>query len=253
MVTSSMTEPALEINASSSGIGAVLSQRHGNPSRLHPCAFYSHKLTPAERNYGVGNRKLLSIKAALEEWRHWLEGAQHPFLVLTVHRNLEYLRNAKSLNSRHAQWALIFTRFHFSVTYRPSSKNSKADALSRKYETISSPSMPEPILPPTAVLARVRCKLEEEIQRGHADEPPPSSCPSNLLKLWPRFIGPFKIIQQVNPVTFRLQFPASYRICRTFHVSLLKPAHDPHPNMGSISTPPPPLDIDGAPAYQVDR
>ncbi|KAK3559071.1 hypothetical protein QTP86_002985, partial [Hemibagrus guttatus] len=45
----------VEVDASSSGIGAVLSQRHGNPSRLHPCAFYSRKHTLAERNYDVGN------------------------------------------------------------------------------------------------------------------------------------------------------------------------------------------------------
>ncbi|KAK3530269.1 hypothetical protein QTP86_022420, partial [Hemibagrus guttatus] len=53
------------------------------------------KLTPAEANYDVGNRELLYIKAALEEWQHWLEGARHPSLVLTDHRNLEYLRGAK--------------------------------------------------------------------------------------------------------------------------------------------------------------
>ncbi|KAK3570543.1 hypothetical protein QTP86_022079 [Hemibagrus guttatus] len=108
---------------------AVLSQRHGIPGKLHPCAFVS--------NYDVG--KLLSIKAALEEWRHWLEGARHPFLVLTDHRNLEYLRSAKCLNPCQARWALFFTHFQFSVTYRPGSKNSKADALSRLFEAQSKP------------------------------------------------------------------------------------------------------------------
>ncbi len=34
------------------------------------------------------NRELLAIKLALEEWRHWLEGAKHPFTVLTDHKNL---------------------------------------------------------------------------------------------------------------------------------------------------------------------
>ncbi|KAK3540184.1 hypothetical protein QTP70_027711, partial [Hemibagrus guttatus] len=167
----------VEVDASSCGVGAALSQKHGSPSKLHPCAFYSHKLTPAERSYDVGNRELLSIKAALEEWRHWLEETHHPFLVLTDHRNLECLRNAKCLNARQARWALFFTRFHFSVMYRPGSKNGKADALSRKYETKSFPSTPEPILPFTAILGPVRWELMEEIQRAHTDEPPPSSCP----------------------------------------------------------------------------
>ncbi|KAK3548117.1 hypothetical protein QTP70_004885 [Hemibagrus guttatus] len=113
----------VEVDASSSGLGAVLSQRHGEPGKLHPCAFYSRKLTAAEANYDVCNWELLSIKAALEEWRHWLEGARHPFTVLTDHRNLEYLRGTKRLNPRQAKWALFFTRFQFSVSYCPGSKN----------------------------------------------------------------------------------------------------------------------------------
>ncbi|KAK3505977.1 hypothetical protein QTP70_002186 [Hemibagrus guttatus] len=167
----------VEVDASCSGLGAVLSQRHGDPGKLHPCAFYSRKLTVAEGNYDVGNRDLLAIKAALEEWRHWLEGAHHPFQVLTDHRNLEYLRGAKRLNPRQAWWAIFFTRFVFTVTYRPGSKNGKADALSRQFETANEPDEPDLILPATAILAPVQWDLMEEIRRAHADEPPPASCP----------------------------------------------------------------------------
>ncbi|KAK3508933.1 hypothetical protein QTP70_013754 [Hemibagrus guttatus] len=69
----------VEVDASSSGLGAVLSQCHGEPGKFHPCAYYSPKLTAAEANYDVGNRELLAIKVALEEWCHWLEGVHHPF------------------------------------------------------------------------------------------------------------------------------------------------------------------------------
>ncbi|KAK3545982.1 hypothetical protein QTP70_018649 [Hemibagrus guttatus] len=167
----------VEVEASSSGLGAVLSQRHGNPGKVHPCAFYSRKLTTAEVNYDVGNRELLAIKAALDEWRHWLEGARHPFQVLTDHRNLEYLRGAKRLNPRQARWALFFTRFQFTVSYRPGSKNGKADALSRQSEGAGDLGQPELILPATALLAPVRWDLLGEIRRAHAEEPPPADCP----------------------------------------------------------------------------
>ncbi|KAK3550170.1 hypothetical protein QTP86_021201 [Hemibagrus guttatus] len=46
----------VEVDASSCGIGVVLSQCHGDHWKMHPCAYFSRKLTPAEANYDVGNR-----------------------------------------------------------------------------------------------------------------------------------------------------------------------------------------------------
>ncbi len=83
----------VEVDASTIGAGTVLSQCKGEPPVLHPCAYFSKKLSPAEQNYDVVIRELLAIKLALEEWRHWLEGANHTFN--TDHRILEYLREAK--------------------------------------------------------------------------------------------------------------------------------------------------------------
>lgn len=69
----------------------------------------------------MGDRELLAIKLALEEWRHWLENAAQPFVVWMDHKNLEYIRSAKRPNARPARWALFFTRFQLSITYRPGS------------------------------------------------------------------------------------------------------------------------------------
>ncbi|KAL0147094.1 hypothetical protein M9458_057618, partial [Cirrhinus mrigala] len=145
----------VEVDASTTGVGAVLSQHHGTPPRLHPCAYFSRKLSPAERNYDTGNRELLAIKLALEEWRHWLKGANHPFQVITDHKNLQYLRNAKRLCPRQARWALFFTRFNFSITYRPGSKNVRADALSRLSEGETNTETPSSIIPNHLIISPI--------------------------------------------------------------------------------------------------
>ena len=97
----------VEVDASEIGVGAVLSQRSPKDGQVHPCAFFSHRLSPSEQNYDVGDRELLAVKMALQEWRHWLEGAEHPFLIWRDHRNLEYMKSAKRLNARQARWSFL--------------------------------------------------------------------------------------------------------------------------------------------------
>ncbi|KAL0167736.1 hypothetical protein M9458_035958, partial [Cirrhinus mrigala] len=170
----------VEVDASTAGVGAVLSQAAGDPALLHPCAFYSHKLSPAEQNYDVGNRELLAIKLALEEWRHWLEGARHPVTIITDHKNLQYLRDAKRLNPRQARWALFFTRFRLKITYRPGSKNIPADALSR--QSAPEPSAdPEPIIPSHLFISPIIWNIDRDIQQATLQEPAPPDCPEGKI------------------------------------------------------------------------
>ncbi|KAJ8332896.1 hypothetical protein SKAU_G00417920 [Synaphobranchus kaupii] len=171
----------VETDASDTGVGAVLSQVSPTDNLLHPCAFFSRKLSPAERNYDVGNRELLAVKLALEEWRHWLEGAEKPFVVWTDHKNLAYLQTAKRLNSRQARWALFFGRFNFTLTYRPGSKNVKPDALSRLFMASSEQEAPENILPGSCTVASVSWRIEAIIKEALNEEPDPRSNPSTRL------------------------------------------------------------------------
>ncbi|XP_038594284.1 uncharacterized protein LOC119917924 [Micropterus salmoides] len=150
-------------------------------NKLHPCAFFSRRLTPTERNYTVGDRELLAVKLALEEWRHWLEGAKLPFLVLTDHKNLSYIQTAKRLNSRQARWALFFDRFNFSLSYRPGSRNTKPDALSRLHSPDAPPNSPDTILPRTCLIASIVWEVESAVRRAQSTEPGPGLEPPNRL------------------------------------------------------------------------
>ncbi|KAK3571228.1 hypothetical protein QTP86_005421 [Hemibagrus guttatus] len=86
LVHADPTRPFIvEVDTSAIGVGAVLSKWRSETPVLHPCAYFSKKLSPVEQNYDIGNREVLAIKLALEEWRHWLEGANHPFEVITDH------------------------------------------------------------------------------------------------------------------------------------------------------------------------
>ena len=52
-----------------------------------------------------------AIIQALEEWRHFLEGAEHQAEIWTDHKNLEYFMSAKKLNWRQARWSLLLASF----------------------------------------------------------------------------------------------------------------------------------------------
>jgi hypothetical protein len=75
---------------------------------------------------------LLAIVAAFEEWRHFLEGAQHPITVYSYHKNLEYFMGARILNRRQARWNLSLFHFNFVIIYHPGNLQGKPDALSRQ-------------------------------------------------------------------------------------------------------------------------
>ncbi|KAK3534151.1 hypothetical protein QTP86_002303 [Hemibagrus guttatus] len=167
----------IKVDASSCGIRAVISQHHWDPGKVYPCAYFSRKLISAEVNYDVGNQELLSIKTALEEWQHWLEGAKHPFLVLMDHRNLKYLCNGRQL----------------------------------KPQQISTPSLSEPILSCSIVLAPVRWKLVEEIQQAHINELPLPSFPAMKLYIHTS-LRPWDVVDYIESCTTCAQSQTSLQL-----------------------------------------
>jgi len=79
LVSPQNSEPfRIEADSSDFASGAVLSQRLPGEEKWHPVAFYNKSLSLVERNYEIHDKEMLAIIRALEEWRHFLEGARHP-------------------------------------------------------------------------------------------------------------------------------------------------------------------------------
>jgi hypothetical protein len=120
----------VEVDSSDYTNGGILSQEHNGT--LHPVAFFSRKLSPAECNYEIYDKELLAIVTAFEEWRPELVGTEQPIEVLTDHKALEYFMTTKKLTRRQARWALMLSEYNFEITYIKGKQNSKADALTHK-------------------------------------------------------------------------------------------------------------------------
>ena len=74
----------LETDTSGYVTGAILSQLR-NDEKWHPIGFMSKSLSPAECNYAIYDKELLSVIRRLEEWRHILEGTKHTIEILNDH------------------------------------------------------------------------------------------------------------------------------------------------------------------------
>jgi hypothetical protein len=121
----------IKADSSDFATGVVLSQQSAVDKKWHPVAFLSKSLNVVELNYKIHDKEMLAIICALEEWRHFLGGAQLKFEVWIDHKNLEYFWTAQKLNWQQAQWSLYLSRFDFLLHHKPGRSMGKLDALSQ--------------------------------------------------------------------------------------------------------------------------
>ena len=120
----------LETDASTDGIGAVLSEQQED-SCIHLVASASRSLPPAERNCGITHLETIAVVWAVSHFCCYLYG--HAVTIYTNHSAVRaVLENSSSLG-RHTRW---WTRVYSSgiksvnIVYRPGKANSNANAVS---------------------------------------------------------------------------------------------------------------------------
>lgn len=114
----------LTTDASSSGIGAVLSQNN------RPITMISRTLKDCELNYATNDRELLAIVWALDTLRHYLYGKSN-INIYTDHQPLIFAVSDRNPNSKIKRWKARIEDTGARVLYKPGKDNHVADALSR--------------------------------------------------------------------------------------------------------------------------
>lgn len=110
-------------DASGVGVSGILKQVQDDG------AYFSRKLSEAQCKRKAIYIEALAIKEAVRYWKFWLLG--HRFTVVTDHKPLEHLNLKSRTDEELGDLAHELLQFDFDVIYRPGSRNSEADCLSR--------------------------------------------------------------------------------------------------------------------------
>lgn len=116
----------LTTDASSNGLGAVLSQTG------RPITMISRALSKTEQNYATNELELLSIVWALKTLRNYLYGVKN-INIFTDHQPLIFSISEKNPNTKLKRWKSFIEEFSPKFFYKPGKENVVADALSRQF------------------------------------------------------------------------------------------------------------------------
>ena len=118
----------LETDASSEGLGAMLSQKQPD-GKWHPVAFGSRELKEGEAKYHSSKLEFMAVKWAItEQFREYLQ--YQPFTVLTDNNPLTYILMTPNLDALGYQWVATLASYNMTIRYLKGSDNKVADALS---------------------------------------------------------------------------------------------------------------------------
>ena len=134
----------MQTDASNYALGVVIQQEYAD--RLHPVAFHSCSLLPAEQNYDVHDKELAGVIFGFKNARFLFLGAKHPVIVHTNHKNLQYFRELQKISGHQACWLEYLQDFYYELKHIPSSSNTITDLLSCHHNLNKGVNLDEPCI-----------------------------------------------------------------------------------------------------------
>ena len=118
----------LEIDASSHGLGAVLSQKQLD-GKFHPVAYASRELKGGESKYHSSKLEFLALKWTItDQFTEYLQ--YQPFTMHTDNNPLTYVMTTPNMDAIRHWWVAALARFDMTIEYLKGSDNKVADVLS---------------------------------------------------------------------------------------------------------------------------
>ncbi|XP_056880813.1 uncharacterized protein LOC130521201 [Takifugu flavidus] len=149
----------LSTDASTDGLGAVLSQVPAGEERARPVAFASKSLSRSQAKYPAHRLEFLALKwAACDKFSHWLKG--HQFTVWTDNNPLTYILTKPKLDACEQRWVSKLAPYNFDIKHVPGRLNVVADALSQRpfVKPLAERLLSEPYID----LLKQACEVREE-------------------------------------------------------------------------------------------
>lgn len=120
----------LEVDASGTGIGAVLLQT-GEDDLNHPISFFSKKFLKHQMNYSTIEKEALALILALQHFEVYIGSSVSPVTIFTDHNPLTFLQLMSNSNHRLMRWSLICQSYNMKICHKKGIENVLADSLSR--------------------------------------------------------------------------------------------------------------------------
>ena len=119
----------LETDASSCGLGAVLSQKQDD-GKFHPVAYASRELKGGEKKSLSSKLDFLALKwAVTDQFREYLR--YRLFTVRTDNNPLTYIMTTPNLDATRHQWVATMAGYDMTIEYLKGTDNKVADMMSR--------------------------------------------------------------------------------------------------------------------------